>query len=86
VRNDSPPTGTLGGTIVLLVLGLLVLVPSGLCTGYFGIAGVAAAFDPHDSGFASAFIVGALVIGGPFVAGGIAMLWIGIRRWRAGRS
>jgi len=86
VRNDSPPTGTLGGTIVLLVLGLLVLVPSGLCTGYFGIAGVAAALDPHDPGYGVVFIISALIIGGPFVAGGIAMLWIGIKRWRAGRS
>jgi len=81
--NHNPPAGTPAGTIVLLVLGLLVLVPSGLCTGYFGIAGIAMSFDAHDPGYGPLFIGAALILGGPFVAGGIAMLWIGIKRWRA---
>jgi hypothetical protein len=80
---NDPPTGTLAGTIVLLVLGLLVLVPSGLCTGYFGIAGAAAMFEPRDAGYGVLFLAGALILGGPFVAAGIAMLWIGVRRMRA---
>jgi len=66
-----------------VVLGLLVLVPSGLCTSYFGIAGLATLFDPHDPGYGPLLLGTALLIGGPFVAGGIAMLWIGIRRLRA---
>jgi hypothetical protein len=73
----------LGGTIVLLVLGLLVLIPSGLCTSYFGIAGIVTMFDAHDQGYGVLFLGGALIFGGPFVAAGIAMLWIGIKRWRA---
>ena len=83
--NPPPPRAdTLGGTIVLLVLGLLVLVPSGLCTGYFGIAGLTSMMGGHDSqGLGEFFFLAALILGGPFVVAGAAMLWIGIRRWRA---
>ena len=86
MSNENPPTNTLDGTIVLLVLGLLVLVPSGLCTGYFGIAGLVTMFDPHDPGYGVLFLGAAVLFGGPFVVAGIAMLWIGIKRWRAARS
>ena len=82
--NPPPPRAdTLGGTIVLLVLGTLVLVPSGLCTGYFGIAGFTAMIGKTDTqGLGQLFFFGALILGGPFVVAGTAMLWIGIRRWR----
>ena len=81
--NQPPPRAdTLGGTIVLLVLGLLVLVPSGLCTGYFGIIGLMGMLDSRDTGYGILFFGSALVLGGPFVVGGGAMLWIGIRRLR----
>ena len=84
MSNDNPPVGTLAGTIVLLVLGLVVLVPSGLCTGYFGIAGAMAMLGPSspDQGYGILFLGAALILGGPFVIGGIAMLWVGIRRLR----
>lgn len=77
-----PKVDTLGGTIVLLVLGLLVLVPSGLCTGFYGVIGLMGMLDGHDQGYGALFFGSALVIGGPFVVAGTAMLWIGIRRWR----
>lgn len=81
--NPPPPRAdSLGGTIVLLVLGLLVLVPSGLCTGFYGVIGVMGMLDKHDQGYGPLFFGSALVIGGPFVVGGAAMLWIGIRRLR----
>ena len=78
-----PPTDPPGGTIVLLVLGLLVLVPSGLCTGFCGIIGLSGLGGSAEAqGYAYMFLGGALILGMPFVIAGGAMLWIGIRRWR----
>ena len=81
-EHPQPRTDTLGGTIVLLVLGLLVLVPSGLCTGYFGFIGLMGLLDGHDQGYGTMFFGAALILGGPFVVAGVAMLWVGIKRWR----
>ncbi len=60
----------MAGTIALLIFGLLILVPSGLCTGAMLNAG------DHSM----VFMV--LVIGGPFVLGGGAMVWAAIKRLR----
>jgi hypothetical protein len=67
----------MAGTIVILVIGLLILVPSGLCTGLFAFSPL---FSPGggDTGLAGL----ALVIGGPFVLGGAALVLWGIRRLR----
>jgi hypothetical protein len=71
---------SIAGTIALLVIGLLIFIPSGLCTGIF-------AFEPitqiilHPSRSASLGDVSlVLMIGGPFVLlGGFLIGW-GIRR------
>ena len=67
-RPNPPPTekGSIGAAIALISLGLLAVLPSGLCTGILVVNG--AWF--------------ALVIGGPFVAGGAALIWMGVRELR----
>ena len=72
----GPRKPSVAGTIVILVLGLLILVPSGLCTGTF-------IFMPlMESGGDTGFAGLALLIGGPFVVvGGALVLW-GVRRLR----
>jgi hypothetical protein len=55
------------GTVALLVVGLLILVPSGLCTTVF---------------LGNGFGLMALVIGGPFVIFGGWLVWSGIKRIR----
>jgi hypothetical protein len=69
------------------VLGLLLLVPSGLCTAAIGIGaiyGMIAA--PQNAGDALGVIPMILIVGGPFIVGGAALLVTGIRRLRANRS
>jgi hypothetical protein len=80
--TEQPKTGTLGGTIVLIVLGLLVLIPSGICTGVFGLTGLDMMNKPDPQGYGGFFLIAAPIVGGPFIIAGAAMLWIGIRRWR----
>jgi hypothetical protein len=68
---------SVAGSIVILVIGLLILVPSGLCTGFFAFAPLFTG-GSGDSGLLGL----ALLIGGPFVAVGIALVLWGIRRLR----
>jgi hypothetical protein len=70
-------------TVAMLLVGLLILVPSGLCTGWFGIGALVAAFanPAHANDTAPLFFM-ALVVGGPFVIGGGALVWLAIRRIR----
>jgi hypothetical protein len=75
--TPGPEKPSLAGTIAILVIGLVILVPSGLCTGFF-------TFGQFFIGrsFESGFVAVALLIGGPFVAIGIALIMWGIRRLR----
>ncbi|MBV9421144.1 MAG: hypothetical protein JO348_15350 [Alphaproteobacteria bacterium] len=86
-EQPPPPANTLAGTIVLIVLGLLVLVPSGLCTGVMVGGAVWSMFDsPSSGGEALSIVLPAIILGGPFIVGGFAMLWTGIKRIRARRQ
>jgi hypothetical protein len=75
-RPPSPPqpTRSIASGIGLIILGLLVLLPSGLCTGVLLVD----AFSSPDWGSASV----PLVIGGPFVFGGGVLIWLGLKRFR----
>jgi hypothetical protein len=75
--NPVPSHGpTIGGAIALIVMGLVVFVPSGLCTGIFF-------FLPLTQPGNNAPFFLALGIGGPFVVGGAVMLWYGFEGMRA---
>lgn len=77
--NTAPPPASSPGqrrqwgalSVTLLVVGLLILIPSGLCTGVFGIG---ALYDMFTSSSSEGFgiLMEALVIGGfPLAIGGI---------------
>jgi hypothetical protein len=69
-------------TIAILVVGLLILVPSGLCTGIFALMPVIQAIS-HPSQMVSLGDVSlVLMIGGPFVVAGGLLTWWGINRLR----
>jgi hypothetical protein len=84
--NPIPPRPaprSLAGTIALVVLGLVILIPSGLCTAAMGIASLGSMFS-NFGGISSAIsgLVMTIVLGGPFVALGAFLIWTGMRgRW-----
>lgn len=71
------------GTAALLIVGLLFLIPSGLCTGIFGggalLDGVLHPSNIRDS---LSVLLMATVLGGPFIAIGGVMVWFGVKRIR----
>jgi len=70
-------------TIALIVIGALIFIPSGLCTGVFMFGPMIMSLLRPGSGAVESGLAGlALIIGGPFVAVGGIMLWFGIRRAR----
>ena len=83
--SDRRPT--LAGSIALLVIGLLVLIPSGLCTGTVLIGQLATIMrNRHFVRGGLGLVPIALIIGGPFVALGGIMIWKGIAGLRARRE
>jgi len=84
LREEPPrPRVSIAGTVALFVIGLLVLVPSGLCTGIMGGGALLAMItDPKNAGGSMGILVMALIVGGPFVIGGGAMVWHAIMRIR----
>ncbi|HEX4861399.1 MAG TPA: hypothetical protein VFV07_09190 [Rhizomicrobium sp.] len=78
MEQPGPRRGVAGG-IALLVLGLVILVPSGLCTGIMAIGAIVSMFQYPS---AVGLLPTALVVGGPFVAAGGVLVWLGVRRLR----
>jgi hypothetical protein len=71
------------GAIALLILGLLILIPSGLCTGIMTIYPLLSALrGPNGGPIPTDFIGLALTIGLPFVLIGGLLTWLGIKRMR----
>ena len=62
------------GAVALFVLGMLILVPSGLCTGVVGILSL---FD-SSSGFGE-FLAIVLPFAGPPMAIGAALVYAGLK-------
>jgi hypothetical protein len=80
-HNPAPEhTGSIVRAIALLIVGLVVFVPSGLCTGFFFFTPFVQAFEHPRQGNNEFGLSGiALIVGGPFVAGGISILWYGAK-------
>ena len=78
--NPPGPRWTLGA-VALIVLGLLILIPSGLCTAALGISSIGSLFSSFG-GLSSAVmgLVGTVMLGGPFLALGVFLIWTGWRR------
>lgn len=85
--RPQPPRHSAAGTVALIVIGLLILVPSGLCTGILALGPLLEMFFNPQAG-SSAYEIDpfAMTIGLPFVLLGGGMLWRGIVRWRATRD
>jgi hypothetical protein len=82
-EQSARPRYSAAGTAALMIIGLLILVPSGLCTGIFGGGAVLDAIvHPENIGDSVSMIGAALVFGGPFVAVGGVLVWLGVKRMR----
>ncbi len=82
--SDQPekPRNTATG-IALLLIGLVILVPSGLCTGLFGGGAlIEMLMHPTTAGDGAGIFAMAAIFGGPFVALGGFLVWTGIRNLR----
>jgi hypothetical protein len=76
-------TYSVAGTVALLLIGLLFLIPSGLCTAILGGGALLDAFvHPENSGDSLSAIVMVAMVGGPFVAVGAVLVWFGVKRLR----
>jgi hypothetical protein len=64
--------------IALIVIGLLILVPSGLCTAVLGVT-----FITYDS---VSSLPEVLAWGGPGIAIGVALTVLGVMLWRRGKE
>jgi hypothetical protein len=74
------PQHSIAGALALLVLGLLILVPSGLCTGIMGGGAILTMVTyPKNASGSVGLLSMALIIGGPFVIGGAAMVWNAVK-------
>jgi hypothetical protein len=78
-----PPAWS-GRGVAPIAIGLLILIPSGLCSAFFGIAFLGDALT--GTGEAAAYARGLIwlvpMIGGPPMALGALLLWLGLRRRR----
>lgn len=69
--------------IAFLVIGLLLLVPSGLCTGIFGGGALLDMIThPANASDSTSALLMVLVVGGPFLIAGFFLVRIGIKRLR----
>jgi hypothetical protein len=86
--SDTPQTPVpprprwTGAAITLFAIGLLILIPSGLCTGVFGIGAIVGSFS--SNGFDYGIVIMALIVGGPFMLLGALLMRTGLRERRRG--
>jgi hypothetical protein len=80
---QAPPRRS-GAAIALIAIGLLILVPSGLCSAFFGIAflGDALTATGEAAAYARGFIWLVPMLGGPPIVLGALLLRLGLRRRR----
>ena len=72
--QQQPSPGRMAGGMALIVIGLLILVPSGLCTAFFGGMSLIEMFS-DSSGLD--VLPEALMFGGPFILIGALLFYAG---------
>lgn len=78
------PRYSAAGTAALMIIGLLFLIPSGLCTGIMGGGAVIDALvHPENISDSVSMLVMVAIVGGPFVALGAVLVWFGVKRIRS---
>ena len=83
----QPQTHWTAGSVALILIGLVILIPSGLCTTAIGIGYVIAMFTYQRESLVT-ILTGSLptallmpaLIGGPFIALGAYLIHLGWRR------
>jgi hypothetical protein len=90
MEHPNPPAGpdhSAYGTAAILIIGLLILVPSGLCTGIVGGGALLSMLlhpqSPSDQAYGPLLTVGALICGTPFIVIGGLLVWSGVKRIRS---
>jgi hypothetical protein len=76
---DLPSPGRMAGGMALVVIGLLILVPSGLCTAVVGGMSIVEMFS-NPTGLD--VLPEALMVGGPFILIGWLLFYVGRRMRR----
>lgn len=76
---DLPSPGRMAGGMALIVIGLLILIPSGLCTAAFGGLSL---FEMATSSTGLSVLPEALMIGGPFILIGFVLFRVGVNMRR----
>lgn len=86
MADASPPKSVpprKGITIALICIGLLILIPSGLCTAVFGASVLVGMNEPGEAvNYARAFAWLVPIFAGPPIALGTALLIWGLKRYR----
>lgn len=83
-QPPSEPTHSTAGIVALVVIGLLLLIPSALCTAVLGGGAIWETLsDPNNASDLLNTLPMVVIVAGPFLVGGGAMLITGIRRARA---
>lgn len=77
--SDAKPSKAV--SVALIVVGLVILIPSGLCTGVMIVGTLV-----ESAGDFISMLPTVLIVGGPFVLGGGLLVYAGIRRIKAARK
>ena len=79
-QNQLPPR-KLGRGFAMICAGLLILVPSGLCTGFFSISSLVDMMSANrsEANYDTGIFWLSLMIGGPPILAGIALVYFGMR-------
>lgn len=76
---NLPSPGRMAGGMALIVIGLLILIPSGLCTAFFGGMSIIEMFSDSTG---LDVLPEALMVGGPFILIGTLLFYAGRRMRR----
>jgi hypothetical protein len=79
---EPPKPRWTGSAIAIFAIGLLIFIPSGLCTSALGIGAIADAFS--SNGFDYGTVIMALIVGGPFMLLGALLMRTGWRGRKRG--
>jgi hypothetical protein len=73
---ELPTPGRMLGGMALIVIGLLILIPSGLCTAFFGAMSI---WETITGGTGLNVLSEALIVGAPFILVGALLFYAGRR-------
>ena len=78
-QPNLPSPGRMAGGMALIVIGLLILIPSGLCTAVVGGMSI---FEMFSSSTGLNVLPEALTVGAPFILIGLLLFYVGRRMRR----